>query len=379
MLPQSNSGSQYKQTSGETDEISKDGYSYRLRVVFQPYWAENPYQKLLSENLIKLGVQIGEANSRNKALMGQTPDILHLHWLDALFQFRVKSTLLSLLRLVKFLTKLFILKLRGVKIVWTAHNLKNHEKLYPLLDRICTSVVANLAHAIVAHSETAKREIVSTIRSINKDKIFVIPHGNYINSYENKIDRLEAQQALDIPNSSFVFLFLGQIRPYKGVLELIEAFKQLHHKHIYLVIAGKILNDELAEQIRQKIASHSNIKFIPGFVPDDQIQVYMNACDVLVFPYQDLLTSGAAILAMSFGKACLAPSKPYFTEVLGNSGAFFYDPDNLAGLSQAMNTAVHSKNELISMGDRNLQMAEQWNWSRVAKMTLDVYKYCLSR
>lgn len=379
MLPQSNSGSQYKQNLGGTDDQSKDGGSYRLNVDFQPYWAENPYQKLLSENLMKLGVHVGEVNSRNKSLTGQIPDILHLHWLDALFQFRVKNTFLSLLRLIKFLTKLFILRIRGVKIVWTAHNLKNHEKLYPLLDRICTTVVANLSHAIIAHSETAKREIISMIHSIDKDKIFVVPHGNYISSYENKIDRLEAQKALDIPNSSFVFLFLGQIRPYKGVLELIEAFKQLPHKQTHLVIAGKILNSELAEEIKQKIAGHSNIKFMPGFVPDDQIQVYMNACDVLVFPYQDLLTSGAVILAMSFGKACLAPRKSYFIEVLNNSGAFFYDPDTPEGLPQVMNSAIQSKNELLTMGEHNLQMAEQWNWSRVAKMTLDVYKYCLSR
>lgn len=375
MLSQSNSGSQNRHL-GETDALFKDGGSNRLKVVFQPYWAENPYQKLLSENLMKLGVQIGEVNSGDRSLMGQIPDILHLHWLDALFQFRVQSTLMSLLRLIKFLTKLFLLRLRGVKIVWTAHNLKNHEKLYPLLDRICTSVVAKLAHAIIAHSETAKKEIASTIRFINQDKIFVVPHGNYVGYYVNNIKRLEAQQALDIPNSSFVFLFLGLIRPYKGVLELIEAFKQLHHNQVQLVIAGKTLNNQLTEQIRHKIADHSNIKFIPGFVPDDQIQVYMNACDVVVFPYQDLLTSGAVILAMSFGKTCLAPRKSYFTEVLSDSGAFFYNPDTAEGLSQAMNCAIQSKSELLSMGDRNLQMAEQWNWSRVAKMTLDVYTQC---
>jgi len=87
---------------------------------------------------------------------------------------------------------------------------------------------------------------------------------------------------------------------------LLEAFKQLHHDEVQLVIAGKIWNDRLAEQIRQKTEGHNNIKFVPGFVPRRPNQVYMNACDVAVFPYRDVLTSGAVILAMSFGR-CIAP------------------------------------------------------------------------
>ena len=357
----------------QTDE-SKNSNSNQLKVVFRPYWTENPYQKLLIANLEKLGVQIGNLNSRKKSsIIAEKPDVLHLHWLDDLFHFRVNSTIMSLLKLVKSITELCFLRLRGVKIVWTVHNLRNHEKLYPLLEKICTFVVANLSYAIIAHSEIAKDEIAATINLRNKNKIFVIPHGNYNSYYENKIDRLEARKALNIPSSSFTFLFLGSIRPYKGVMELIAAFKQLSSNQSQLAIAGKTLNDTLAEEIRHEVEGDDNIKFIPGFVPDDQIQVYMNACDVVVFPYQDLLTSGAVILAMSFGKVCVVPRKSYFTEVLNDSRAFFYDPDIAESLLQAMNCAIKRKTELQSMGDRNRQVSQQWGWGRVAEMTLDVY------
>ena len=352
-----------------------------IKTIFAPQFLEiNPYQKQLAEHLVNLGIQVEGVDSRKiflpTAVTQWSPNILHLHWLHTYFQ-GVNETK-SLLKLVRFLSGLVILRLMGVKIVWTVHNLKFHENLYPLLDQTCSFVVAKLAHAIIAHCEAAKCEIATTLHFKNKDKIFVVPHGNYTDYYENKIDRVEARKALNIPKSSLVFLFLGLIRPYKGVFELLEAFKQLHSDEVQLVIAGKTWNNELAEQIRQKTKGNENINFIPGFVPQDQIQVYMNACDVVVFPYRNVLTSGAVILAMSFGRACIAPRMGCMGEILDNSGAFLYDPDLEESLSQAMKCAIQRQTELLHMGEHNRQVADQWSWSRVAEMTLKVYQQCLS-
>ena len=373
---------QPRQVDRKTDRQERSRDIGNLKTLFAPQFLNiNPYQKQLTEHLVELGIQV-EGIDQSKiflptAVTQWIPDILHLHWLHTYF--RAPNAVKSLFRLVKFISGLVILRLRGVKIVWTAHNLNSHEKLYVWLDQICTFIVAKLAHAIIAHCEAAKCEIATTLQLRNKEKIFVIPHGNYTSYYENKIDPVEARKTLNIPNSNFVFLFLGLIRPYKGMFELLEAFKQLHHDKVQLVIAGKIWNDELAEQIRQKTEGHNNIKFVPGFVPDGQIQVYMNACDVTVFPYRDVLTSGAVILAMSFGRTCIAPRMGCIGEILDNSGAFLYDPNLEEGLFQAMNRAVENSAELLCMGEYNQQSADQWSWNHVAEKTLNVYKWCLSQ
>ncbi|WP_242482112.1 glycosyltransferase, partial [Trichormus variabilis] len=72
----------------------------------------------------------------------------------------------------------------------------------------------------------------------------------------------------------------------------------------------------MTDMLLQKIDNEPNIKFIPGFVPSEKLQIYLNACDVVVFPYRDILTSGAVMLAMSFGRACIAPRKGCIAEVL---------------------------------------------------------------
>jgi beta-1,4-mannosyltransferase len=366
-----------KQQKSEVDEIGQFRSSpNNLKLTFQPYWDENPYQKLLVENLANLGVKmVGMDISISSAIKGQKPDILHLHWLHPFIASRSSNIVFSTVKSIKFIIILLLLKLAGVKIIWTAHNLKSHDSLYPLLDGICTSIVAKLAQAIIVHGETAKYEIATKLKVRNKDKIFVVPHGNYSGYYENSIDRVAARKLLNIPSTNLVFLFIGLIRPYKGVLEMIEAFKHLHYDKLQLAIAGKVSSDELHSQISQK-SENSNIMFIPGFVPDNQLQVYMNACDIVVFPYQEVLTSGAAILAMSFGKACIAPRMGCFQDVLDDSGAFLYDPDIKTGLFQAMTCAIQNRNNLLNMGMYNQQLVTQWSWDRIAQKTLDVYLQC---
>jgi glycosyltransferase involved in cell wall biosynthesis len=349
-----------------------------FKLLFLPLWIDdNPYQKLLIEQLSHLGVQIETGDIFTLALLERhQPDIIHLHWLDPYFI--GSNTLDSWVKSFKFLIKLVFLRWRGTKIVWTAHNLKNHEGRNAISGWVCTALVARIAHAIVAHCESAKHEIATALHLNQKDKIFVVPHGNYIDFYANTIDRTEARQELNLSESSLVLLFLGLLRPYKGVLELIESFKQLPQDKVELLIAGKAINDEFVQLIQQQVKGQENIRLMAGFVPEERIQVYMNACDVVVFPYREILTSGAVLLAMSFSRACIAPRKGCMAEVLDDLGAFLYEPDLEAGLSKAMCQAIQSQAALDKMGDRNRQLAEKYNWQQIAKMTLDVYQRCLS-
>jgi glycosyltransferase involved in cell wall biosynthesis len=360
--------------------VEKVNRNCNLKAIFLPIFDEiNPYQEQLIQHLVDLGMQIEKGNPSNYLLptiiAEGKPNILHLHWLHPLF---VRSNWLkSLFRLTILITELYILRFMGVKIIWTAHNLKNHDSLYLKFDQICTTSIAKISHGIIAHSQTAKEEISKTLNIKDRDKVFVVPHGNYIGYYDNNIDRAEARKKLNIPNQNVVMLLLGSIRSNKGVLELIEDFKRLNREKVELLVAGKPANKELEQLINQKISKHENIQLKSGFVPDEEIQTYMNACDVVVFPYQEILTSGAVFLAMSFGKPCIAPRNCCLGEVLDDDGAFLYDSNCVNGLLQAMQYAIKNKSKLIKMGEHNLYLAEQFNWNKVADMTLKVYQDCL--
>lgn len=347
-----------------------------LQVTFLPQWFLNPYQLKLSDHLSARGVQMQrlerDSLSIIKGLILHRPDVLHLHWLHPFYE--TPRAWQSVLKLSLSFLGLISLRLSGTRIVWTAHNLRHHEQESARLDRIWTRFVARHADAILAHCETAKRLVVAEFDLPNPKKVHVVPHANYIGSYENQTDRAAARRDLGLSDPAFVILFLGRVRPYKGVLELVDTFRRLQESEAHLVIAGKSLTDEDVGLIKERIGNAANIMYLPGFVPDDRVQVFMNACDAVVLPYRDILTSGAAVLAMSFGKPCIAPRLGCIKDLLDAQGAILYDSDDPDGLPRAMASAVERRNELPAMGAHNRELIEPWSWDRMAQMTLDVYE-----
>ncbi len=348
-----------------------------IRTIFLPRQTSgNEYQNLLGEALEKLGVEVdglpgyrcSEAHLPSLLKPGGR-DVLHFHWIHYFFATgRWRGAIRRSVRLVWWLSQI---RSRGGGIVWTAHNLENHENRFRTLDRFCTRMVARQAHGIIAHTESAKNAVIE--RFGQKDKVCVIPHGHYIGAYPNDVSPAQAREALGIPKDAIAMLNLGLVRPYKGILGLVERFKELSHPDAQLIIAGGVNREDHGREVAARIGESSNIRFLPTFVPDDQIQVLMNASDVVVLPYRDILTSGSLILAMSFGKACIAPRIGCMSDTLDESGGFLYDPSDPNGLHDAMREAIRRKDELAEMGQHNIQVAEQWRWDDIARMTLDVY------
>jgi len=349
-----------------------------MKLLFGPYIKENPYQKQLTDNLKNLGIQVKDIQESffKQSLSGSwKPDVLHLHWLHAFFL--ADNYLLAIIKLTIFAIKIAILRLTGVRIIWTAHNINNHERKYLLLDRFCTYYVSYIADAVIVHSQAAKNKLIKKININNKQKISVVPHGNYLEYYQNDVDKETVKKQLNLTESNFVFLLIGAIRPYKGVIELIENFQNLNDENSRLIIAGNPINQEFASLIQSKIKSDSAIKFIPGYIPEAQMQVYLNACDAVVFPYQDILTSGSVLLAMSFQKPCVVPRIGCIGEILDNRGAFLYDPDNKNGLFQALTDSIKHKDRLSEMGKYNLELASQYSWQDIANKTFNIYQLTL--
>jgi glycosyltransferase involved in cell wall biosynthesis len=90
-----------------------------------------------------------------------------------------------------------------------------------------------------------------------------------------------------------------------------------------------------------------------------------------------VLTSGAVILAMSFGRACIAPATGCIQDVLDERGAFLYDPERPGALRDAIARALGCRDRLREMGAYNLERAREWGWDRVARETAHVYDEAL--
>lgn len=355
-----------------------------LKATFVSNWWGNPYKQQLISNLNQQSVRIDTLNFDSLYFLKYIfqkgkPNILHLHILQPFFM-DGRSKIYTWVKLTIFLVQLFILKILGVKVVWTVHEL-NDPKLYGggAIPTNIFRIVNVFLDSIITHCQFIKDEIVRLYNIKDTTKIVVVPHGNYIDSYPNNIDKLTAREKLGIPKDNTVFLFFGSLHKHKGIIDLVDAFTDNFLDKASLIIAGAPREEKLQQLIEDKIVDKPNILLIPETIPDEQVQIYMNASDCVVLPYKEFTTSGVLILAMSYGKACIAPHIGYFADLLDSQGAYLYDTENSEGLLSALKYALQDSHQLASMGEYNFQLAQQWNWSYVANQTLNVYKWCLNK
>jgi beta-1,4-mannosyltransferase len=345
-----------------------------MRVAFIPVWKENPYHANLAAALETVGTTLLSPASL-KALCQdvtsgrETIDLLHIHALPY-FSLHPKG----LTRFLLFYRRLARLRRAGVRLVWTVHDFQNHDSPYWRVEDLVNRRLARQLDALIVHGPTAKEVITTRWPQLDATRVHVIPHGNFIGSYPNQCSRAEARNSLALPADALVYLFLGLIRPYKGVLQMVDAFQATAGSNTRLIIAGKPVTEQIRREVEHATCQDNRITFLPGRVADHDIQVYMNACDLVVLPYKRIFTSGAAILAMSFGKPCLAPRDGCVVDALDDRGALFFDTSHETSLAGTFLNSISRSSEFPRMGNHNLARAAVWTWESVAQMTHAVYK-----
>ena len=340
---------------------------------------ENPYGALLVEALQKRGLTVERLQYQARDDDAHVVDAgwlwrnrgrfqaLHLQWIFGVYL--ADSALLAWLRLIRFAARLALARLLGYRVVWTLHNLLPHERPYRGIDVASRLFMAVLASAIICHCEFARRAFAR--RFARRRQVYAIPHGNFIAPYPNEISRDQARARLAIPPDAFVYVALGIIRHYKGYDDLCEAFRRLPGDHLRLVIAGYV-HHSFDVGIGRECERDERVRWIEGTVPNAEMQIYMNAADVGMFPYRDALTSGAVINALGFAKPIIATRLGCIPEVLGDSGAGeMVPPGDVDALAAAMREAQTW--DLAARGAAAQRRARELDWDSIAGRTLVAY------
>jgi glycosyltransferase involved in cell wall biosynthesis len=301
--------------------------------------------------------------------------VVHLHWLaDAFVADESAVTAAAGTRLI---AELCTLRARGVGVVWTVHNVAEHERRSPRVERAVKGVVARLADALVVHADVSKGAVVDTfgLSGRHRRKVVTVPHGHYRDSYPDEIGREAARESLGYEDET-VFLSFGRIRAYKNVPALIDTFRGLDAPDARLLVVGNPHDDRLAGAVRRRAVGDSRVRTVLEYVPRAEVGRYMNAADAVVLAYDGAFASGAAVLGMSFGRAVVAPDCGYVGELLDPEGAVRYDPDSPDGLERALAAALDA--DLASMGEHNRRLIGRFAWPEIARRTRAVYEAALA-
>ena len=347
----------------------------RIRVCVPLGRESHPYLQLLYSRIEKYGFEVLHSDgSWNFDFLKKVcvTHILHLHWIEYLI--KSQNYLLVFVKFLAFLLILFFIKIKGKFIIVTLHNLYPHEVWCPKLENLWFKVVLKFADRIIVHNQYS-RGILEKLYGIT-DKVCVVPHGNFIDYYPNRMDQRIARKILRVSDDVFVVLYFGAIRDYKGVDELLAVLRDLLPKYdvLFPIICGKIQGERLHKEL-VRFSNDFKGKCIIRleYVPDEEIQVYMNAADVGILPYKEITTSGAVLLFQSFARTVIVPDLPPIREVMGGNGLYFRPGDKEDMKTSIIRALCMGREQMRLLGSKAYENALKLDWNYIGRLTSEVY------
>lgn len=169
------------------------------------------------------------------------------------------------------------------------------------------------------------------------------------------------------------FLFLGQIEGQKGILVLIEAFRQL--RALYNDVTLHVVGDGALSSTLKRMSRDIRGLILRGRLDADGVRTALAESDVLVVPSLCAENQPSAILeAYAIGVPTIASRVGGIPEILrdGETG-FLIDPGSVEDLLRALRTCVEDPKRIRAMATACHAVAMEHATDQVANQLEEVY------
>jgi beta-1,4-mannosyltransferase len=331
----------------------------------------NPYNARLYEAMDTADVDVRDLSWLR--LLLRRVDVVHLHWPSLTFLSGHRASLM-VARLVLFYSILRIARLRGTRLIWTAHNVDEHEQRgHAVVRRAHRRLLTANVDSVIVLTESGIASTRAAFPELARVPMCVVPHGHYRADYDFELDRADARRALDLPQDAAILVSVGQIRAYKGVPQLVRTFRETSASDAVLVVAGRPADQRLELEVREAAAGDPRVRLLLEFQSHEKLARLLVAGDAVVLGYSAVQNSGSAILALSASRPVLAPrigALPDLQAVVGQEWLDLYEGDLTAAV---LATAIRSARRAPS-GVPDLSAFE---WPVIAEQTQAVYRDAL--
>jgi glycosyltransferase involved in cell wall biosynthesis len=221
----------------------------------------------------------------------------------------------------------------GTKIVFICHNVVPHET--SPIDRMLSSIAFLMPHAFIVQSQGDRRNLLR-IRKKAVVSSHPLPIFDFFRSGD--ISRNEARTEIG-EDSGPLLLFFGLIRPYKGLLHLIEAMPSIGERTgARLLVVGEFYEDSAPYfELAGKLGVSDRIRFVDRYIANEEVAAYFTAADLVMLPYISATQSAIAQVAVAFDRPMIATRVGGLPEVVseGKTG-FIVPPADPEGMADAV-------------------------------------------
>jgi glycosyltransferase involved in cell wall biosynthesis len=241
---------------------------------------------------------------------------------------------------------------------------------------------AHRSDCILTVSEASKRDILHFF-NLPADKIVVaynaIEERFWREPADEDIARVRERYQLD---HAFI-LYVGNIKPHKNLVRLIEAFdglRRLGFDDLKLLIIG----DEISKlpALRRAVHGHKlhkHVRFL-GYQPDDTLAVLYRLAALFVFPSLYEGFGLPPVEAMASGTPVVTSNVSSMPEVTGDA-AVLVDPYDVESIVDGMRRVLTDPTLAAEMRRKGVLRAREFSWERSVAQTHQVYQRvgCASR
>jgi glycosyltransferase involved in cell wall biosynthesis len=215
-------------------------------------------------------------------------------------------------------------------------------------------------------------EVINNILGDTRIPVYPLPNG-----YEAKVffplPIAECREKLNLPKNIRILVTIGHLEDYKGHKYLIDAIKLLvpEKKDIAAYVIGKgSLKDNLTKQIQEnKLEDH--VILAGGDKSDDEIPLWMNACDIFVLPSLNEGNPTVMFEALGCSKPFVGTRVGGVPEIIvSESYGLLVEPANSKDLADKIKAALEkdwNKQEIS-------QYASQFTWENISKRMITIYE-----
>jgi glycosyltransferase involved in cell wall biosynthesis len=214
-----------------------------------------------------------------------------------------------------------LLKAQGVTVVRLIHDFEKHPGDSWPPNFLIRRIVKNSKFLI-----TLSTGVASKVKELNPNiRLSIYPHPAF-----------DFSSAKTPPNTSKKYiLFIGRIRKYKGIENLIAAFSNLDLKDTELVIAG---------DGKSQFKPNPKIRLINRWLEEYEIASLIQNAEVVIFPYIEASQSGMLPYCISKKKKVIVtPLSGLLEQTEGYENAFVTTNFDVKSLSHAIVAAVQSE------------------------------------
>ena len=246
-------------------------------------------------------------------------------------------------------------RLHKGRIVYTLHCLTNYylKPLSYVYNAILNNIFLRLADAVVTTSKSYYDMLPRNMRK------YIVPWGVDYEKFSGE----------RIPHEDYRVLFVGQMRPYKGLKILLQAAKGLD---LTLHIVGDGPDRREYEEYAKKLGL-KNVYF-HGAIPDEELRKLYLSSDVLVLPSVSMNEAFGLVTleAAAAGCAVIASDLPGVRDLVKDFGLLI-KPSDINSLRDAL---LLFKDEYIRQRYvyQGLNVVARYSWYKVAEKYNEIYK-----